>query len=121
MCEALELNWHVEELLLTNPVTDIVLVGTGRVGLFPPPAFKKYLNGLGIQVDVLDSVSNREYVCGQVVSLTLLPIVEERLIDIQPAGRGGTSRRSGAVPDLRALGTDRIHPEVDLRRATDII
>lgn len=36
---------------------DILLVGTGKKGLFPPPAFKKYLNGLGIQVDVLDSVS----------------------------------------------------------------
>jgi NADH dehydrogenase [ubiquinone] 1 alpha subcomplex assembly factor 3 len=36
---------------------EILLVGTGKRGLFPPPAFKKYLNGLGIQVDVLDSVS----------------------------------------------------------------
>lgn len=33
-------------------------MGTGPRGLFPPPSFKKYLNGLGIQVDVLDSVSS---------------------------------------------------------------
>lgn len=37
---------------------EILLVGTGQRGLFPPPSFKKYLNGLGIQVDVLDSVSS---------------------------------------------------------------
>lgn len=37
-------------------ITEILLVGTGRRGLFPPPAFKKHLNSLGIQVDVLDSV-----------------------------------------------------------------
>mgnify|MGYP001602006731 FL=1 len=35
---------------------DILLVGTGKRGLFPPPKFKKYINSLGIQVDVLDSV-----------------------------------------------------------------
>jgi NADH dehydrogenase [ubiquinone] 1 alpha subcomplex assembly factor 3 len=35
---------------------EILLVGTGARGLFPPPHFKQYLNGLGIQVDVLDSV-----------------------------------------------------------------
>lgn len=38
-----------------NPRPEILLVGTGPTGLFPPPKFKKYLNSLGIQVDVLDS------------------------------------------------------------------
>ncbi|GAA5825273.1 hypothetical protein JCM10212_005678, partial [Sporobolomyces blumeae] len=40
---------------VVNPRPEILLVGTGPTGLFPPPAFKKYLNSLGIQVDVLDS------------------------------------------------------------------
>lgn len=44
----------VSSTLLVYP--EILLVGTGKKGLFPPPGFKKYLNGLGIQVDVLDSV-----------------------------------------------------------------
>ncbi|GAA5873354.1 hypothetical protein JCM16303_001099 [Sporobolomyces ruberrimus] len=38
-----------------NPRPEILLVGTGKTGLFPPPKFKHYLNSLGIQVDVLDS------------------------------------------------------------------
>ncbi|KAK4056289.1 hypothetical protein OIO90_002733 [Microbotryomycetes sp. JL221] len=37
------------------PRPEMLLVGTGSKMLFPPPAFKKYLNGLGIQVDVQDS------------------------------------------------------------------
>lgn len=32
------------------------MFGTGAKGLFAPPAVRSYLNGLGIQVDVLDSV-----------------------------------------------------------------
>ncbi|GJN87796.1 hypothetical protein Rhopal_000751-T1 [Rhodotorula paludigena] len=38
-----------------SPRPEILLVGTGTSTMFAPPAFKKYLNGLGIQVDVLDS------------------------------------------------------------------
>ncbi|GAA5894762.1 uncharacterized protein JCM6883_002199 [Sporobolomyces salmoneus] len=40
---------------VVNPRPEILLVGTGKTGLFPPPKFKQYLNSLGIQVDVLDS------------------------------------------------------------------
>ncbi|TNY18150.1 NADH dehydrogenase 1 alpha subcomplex assembly factor 3 [Rhodotorula diobovata] len=38
-----------------NPRPEILLVGTGTATQFAPPAFKKYLNSLGIQLDVLDS------------------------------------------------------------------
>ena len=44
-------------VLIVGLIVEILLVGTGPRGLFPPPSFKKYLNSLGIQVDVLDSVS----------------------------------------------------------------
>lgn len=46
-----------------TPGTEILLVGTGKTGLFPPPKFKQYLNSLGIQVDVLDSVRSRSLRC----------------------------------------------------------
>ncbi|SGY67355.1 BQ5605_C004g02768 [Microbotryum silenes-dioicae] len=50
--------WNLDKLRafeIVTPRPEILLVGTGKTGLLPPPAFKKYLNGLGIQVDVLDS------------------------------------------------------------------
>ncbi|CEQ39343.1 SPOSA6832_00859, partial [Sporobolomyces salmonicolor] len=50
--------WNPEKLKVfevVSPRPEILLVGTGPTGLFPPPAFKNYLNRLGIQVDVLDS------------------------------------------------------------------
>ncbi|GAA6015662.1 hypothetical protein JCM10207_008164 [Rhodosporidiobolus poonsookiae] len=50
--------WSQEKLKVfevLNPRPEILLVGTGTTTLFCPPAFKKYLNNLGIQVDVLDS------------------------------------------------------------------
>lgn len=36
---------------------EILLLGTGKHMLPPPPSFNKYLNSLGIQVDVIDTVS----------------------------------------------------------------
>lgn len=36
--------------------TEILLIGTGKSMMPLPPFLKKYLNGLGIQVDVQDSV-----------------------------------------------------------------
>ncbi|GAA5949344.1 hypothetical protein JCM21900_005616 [Sporobolomyces salmonicolor] len=50
--------WNPEKLKVfevVSPRPELLLVGTGPTGLFPPPAFKNYLNRLGIQVDVLDS------------------------------------------------------------------
>lgn len=44
------------DLLLAAVRAEILLVGTGTATQFAPPQFKKYLNSLGIQVDVLDSV-----------------------------------------------------------------
>ncbi|KAM0749959.1 hypothetical protein T439DRAFT_315326 [Meredithblackwellia eburnea MCA 4105] len=52
--------WEVEKWKLFEVVTprpDILLVGSGQRGLFAPPAFRKYINSLGIQVDVIDSKS----------------------------------------------------------------
>ncbi|KAI5481037.1 AFG1 family mitochondrial ATPase [Pseudohyphozyma bogoriensis] len=40
---------------VVSPRPEILFIGTGLRGLFPPPHVKKYLNGLGIQVDILDS------------------------------------------------------------------
>ena len=36
---------------------DILLFGTGRSALPPPPWLRPYLNSLGIQLDTMDSVS----------------------------------------------------------------
>ncbi|GAA5991093.1 hypothetical protein JCM11641_004430 [Rhodosporidiobolus odoratus] len=50
--------WNEEKLKIfeaLSPRPEILLVGTGTAPLFAPPSFKKYLNNLGIQVDVLDS------------------------------------------------------------------
>ncbi|KAL8291905.1 hypothetical protein RQP46_002163 [Phenoliferia psychrophenolica] len=48
-----EEKWKLLEVVTPRP--DILLVGTGKRGLFPPPKFKKYINSLGIQIDVLDT------------------------------------------------------------------
>ncbi|BGP45344.1 hypothetical protein JCM10450v2_001162 [Rhodotorula kratochvilovae] len=50
--------WIVDKVRIfeaLNPRPEILFVGTGTSTQFAPPAFKKYLNSLGIQVDVLDS------------------------------------------------------------------
>ncbi|GAA5860384.1 hypothetical protein JCM3774_000401 [Rhodotorula dairenensis] len=50
--------WSKEKLAVfeaLSPRPEIVLFGTGAKGLFAPPSVRSYLNGLGIQVDVLDS------------------------------------------------------------------
>ncbi|POY73569.1 hypothetical protein BMF94_3507 [Rhodotorula taiwanensis] len=50
--------WSKDKLAIfetLSPRPEIVLFGTGQKGLFAPPAVRTYLNGLGIQVDVLDS------------------------------------------------------------------
>jgi uncharacterized protein len=39
-------------------VSEILLFGTGNRVEMPPPAVRKYLNDLGIQVDVMDTVSD---------------------------------------------------------------
>ncbi|BGP53244.1 hypothetical protein JCM8202v2_000803 [Rhodotorula sphaerocarpa] len=50
--------WSKEKLAVfetLSPRPEMILFGTGPKGLFAPPAVRSYLNGLGIQVDVLDS------------------------------------------------------------------
>ncbi|GAA5854497.1 hypothetical protein JCM9279_006628 [Rhodotorula babjevae] len=50
--------WSVDKVKVfeaLSPRPEILLVGTGTATQFAPPHFKKYLNSLGIQVDVLDS------------------------------------------------------------------
>ncbi|GAA6057704.1 hypothetical protein JCM3770_002653 [Rhodotorula araucariae] len=50
--------WSLEKVKVfeaLNPRPEILFVGTGTSTLFAPPAFKKYMNSLGIQVDVLAS------------------------------------------------------------------
>ena len=43
---------------LTPPArfTEILLLGMGKSVALPPPALRKYLNEIGIQVDILDTV-----------------------------------------------------------------
>ncbi|EOR00362.1 NADH dehydrogenase 1 alpha subcomplex assembly factor 3 [Wallemia ichthyophaga EXF-994] len=38
-----------------TPRPEILLLGTGKSMLPPPPAYTKYLNSLGIQVDIIDT------------------------------------------------------------------
>ncbi|BGP29276.1 hypothetical protein JCM10296v2_001014 [Rhodotorula toruloides] len=50
--------WNEEKLRLfevLNPRPEILLIGTGSSTLLAPQRIKRYLNNLGIQVDVLDS------------------------------------------------------------------
>jgi uncharacterized protein len=44
-------------LELTHLV-EILVLGTGRTLAQPPPSIRSYLNGLGIQLDVMDTVSH---------------------------------------------------------------
>ncbi|KAF6748961.1 NADH dehydrogenase 1 alpha subcomplex assembly factor 3, partial [Ephemerocybe angulata] len=50
--------WTEEHLELFNvviPTPEILLLGTGKRILQPPPFVRKYLNERGIQLDVLDT------------------------------------------------------------------
>jgi len=37
-------------------LSEILLLGTGKTLVQPPPFMRDYLNGLGIQLDVMDTV-----------------------------------------------------------------
>lgn len=81
--------------------------------MFPPPKFKKYLNGLGIQVDVLDSVRRAfSFALGTCPGVRNIPdfptgfYVAKRGVDVQFAVGGGAARRGRAVPRLSAGRAD---------------
>ena len=40
----------------THSFAEILMLGTGDQAVLPPPLVKEYLNGLGIQLDVMNSV-----------------------------------------------------------------
>jgi NADH dehydrogenase [ubiquinone] 1 alpha subcomplex assembly factor 3 len=42
---------------MTEAVAEILLFGTGRTVVPPPKEIKDYVSSLGIQLDVMDSVS----------------------------------------------------------------
>lgn len=71
---------------------EILLFGTGKTMQMLPPAFRKHFAGLGIQVDVLDSVSHLfyddstqgHYFCS-----------EKCMFDLQSLIRGRQGRRCG--------------------------
>lgn len=46
----------VFEVVVPRP--EILLLGTGKTVVPPPAALRNYLRGLGIQLDVMDSVCN---------------------------------------------------------------
>jgi NADH dehydrogenase [ubiquinone] 1 alpha subcomplex assembly factor 3 len=48
--------------------TEILILGTGKSLALPPPKLREYLNQLGIQLDVMDTVS-----CSSLFSLSELP------------------------------------------------
>ncbi|GAA5857608.1 hypothetical protein JCM8547_004294 [Rhodosporidiobolus lusitaniae] len=76
--------WNEEKLRVfevLSPRPEILLVGTGKTTCFPPPFFKRYLNNLGIQVDVLDSRNaastyNLLVEEGRRVAAALYPVIE---------------------------------------------
>ncbi|TDL29901.1 DUF498-domain-containing protein [Rickenella mellea] len=45
--------FHVFELVVPKP--EILLFGTGKTTVLPPPSIRTYLNSVGIQVDVMDT------------------------------------------------------------------
>lgn len=81
--------------VLYNPVqvltrlipTEILLLGTGDHAVMPPPHVKKYLNDLGIQLDVMNSVCCPPY--EYFVASLMFSLIVECKFNIQHALRGG--------------------------------
>ncbi|KZT05540.1 uncharacterized protein LAESUDRAFT_655553 [Laetiporus sulphureus 93-53] len=74
---------HFEVFDVVVPKPEILLFGTGKTVSFVPPVFRQYLNGLGIQVDVMDtwnacSTYNLLVEEGREVAAALLPLSPRR-------------------------------------------
>ena len=80
-------------LLICN--LEILLLGTGKTTLQAPPWLRMYLNQLGIQLDVMDTVSITFRRCKADFTKTIF--VEERLFDVQYSCRGGQTGSGSSV------------------------
>jgi len=74
---------HFEIFDVVVPKPEILLFGTGKKVSFVPPAFRQYLNQVGIQVDVMDtwnacSTYNLLTEEGRQVAAALLPLEPRR-------------------------------------------
>lgn len=47
-------------LMPLGDIIEILFLGTGDAAMLPPPHIKKYLNDLGIQLDVMNTVRVRQ-------------------------------------------------------------
>jgi hypothetical protein len=76
---------------LTRFFAEILLLGTGDHAMLPPAHLKKYLNGLGIQLDVMNSVCLSSGL--ETMLFTALHTIVECVLDLQYAG--GRRQKSG--------------------------
>jgi len=72
--------WNVFEVVVPRP--EILLFGTGKSILLPPPSVRTHLNGLGIQLDFMDtrnacSTYNLLLEEGRRVAAALLPLEKQ--------------------------------------------
>lgn len=64
-------DWHV---LIFG--TEILILGTGKTVSLPPPSIKSYLNSLGIQLDIMDTVR----LCIPIAHAKSLILMETRVL-----------------------------------------
>ncbi|KAL0576175.1 hypothetical protein V5O48_005816 [Marasmius crinis-equi] len=70
---------HFDVFEVVAPRPEILILGTGKTSVQPPPFVREYLNGLGIQLDVMDtrnacSTYNLLSEEGRRVAAALLPL-----------------------------------------------
>lgn len=47
---------HICDGAFTNNSVELLLLGTGKTLVLPPPAIRQYLNRIGVKVDIMDTV-----------------------------------------------------------------
>ncbi|CUA69425.1 hypothetical protein RSOLAG22IIIB_03951 [Rhizoctonia solani] len=75
-------NWgleHLEVFDVVVPKPELLLLGTGKSAMLPPPRFREYLSRIGVQIDIMDtrnacSTYNLLAEEGRRVAAALLPI-----------------------------------------------
>ncbi|CAE6529915.1 unnamed protein product [Rhizoctonia solani] len=75
-------NWgleHFEVFDVVVPKPELLLLGTGKSAMLPPPKFREYLSRSGVQIDIMDtrnacSTYNLLAEEGRRVAAALLPI-----------------------------------------------
>ena len=78
-----------------DSLAEILIFGTGKSVLQPPPFIRSYLNSIGIQLDVMNTVSTPKSTMSP-SSLSIVRLVE-RVHDVQSACRRRTTCRGSLV------------------------